>query len=149
MDVYLPGGRDASVTKVIVLIHGGGWFSGKKEDMFGYAVGFFRSTFPRFAIVNMGYRLTSEASPAYPKQLEDISLVLKFITEKQTEYKIMPRFGLVGVSAGGHLSMLYGYAVDKSVQVNAICNFVGPTDLTDPAYTKISRLSGFSKNRRR
>ena len=32
-DLYLPEGREASRTKVVVLIHGGGWTSGDKVDM--------------------------------------------------------------------------------------------------------------------
>jgi len=141
MDVYLPGGRDASVTKVIVVIHGGGWSAGKKEDMNGW-VGWFYSTYPRYAIVNLSYRLATLASPAYPKQLEDIQLALQFITTKQVEYQLMPEFGLVGFSAGAHLALLYGYAWDRLGQVNAICNVVGPADVTDPAYTQ---NSGFSR----
>jgi acetyl esterase/lipase len=32
-DLYLPEGRTQENTKVIVLVHGGGWTSGDKSDM--------------------------------------------------------------------------------------------------------------------
>ena len=32
MDIYLPANRNTGSTKVIVLIHGGGWISGDKND---------------------------------------------------------------------------------------------------------------------
>src|ERR1044072_2692130 len=32
MDVYLPAGRDEA-TKVVVLVHGGAWSSGSKDDV--------------------------------------------------------------------------------------------------------------------
>ena len=32
MDIYLPANRNASETKVMVMIHGGGWVEGDKAD---------------------------------------------------------------------------------------------------------------------
>lgn len=32
MDVLLPAGRNTSKSKVLVLIHGGGWIAGDKSD---------------------------------------------------------------------------------------------------------------------
>ncbi len=37
MDIYLPAGRSATSTKVIVLIHGGGWTTGDKSMSTKYA----------------------------------------------------------------------------------------------------------------
>jgi hypothetical protein len=36
MDVYLPPNRSSAETKVIVLIHGGGWSDGDKADFISY-----------------------------------------------------------------------------------------------------------------
>ena len=38
------------------------------------------------------------------------------------------------MSAGAHLSMLYGYKYNTSGNVKAVCSIVGSTDFTDPAY---------------
>jgi acetyl esterase/lipase len=72
MDIYLPAGRDPSVSKVIVFIHGGGWGAGNKEDMNGFAYWFYIN-FPQYGIVNLGYRLRS-INNGYPKQIYDITL---------------------------------------------------------------------------
>jgi len=132
MDVYLPAGRNSSQTKVFVLIHGGGWSSGDKADY----TEFFNSLkglYPTYAIININYRLATSSSPGYPKQINDIEAALAHA--QQAKYNLSAQYMLFGASAGGHLSMLYAYAFDTNHQVKAICNTVGPADLTDTAYT--------------
>jgi acetyl esterase/lipase len=128
-DVYLPDGRSAA-TKVIFLVHGGGWIGGSKEDM-NYLVEFMKIRFPQYAIVNLNYRLATQHSPAYPKQIDDIALAVAHVG---SNYKLSKNYGLIGASAGGHLSMLYSYKTDTTHQVKFVCNVVGPTDFHDPSY---------------
>ncbi len=40
----------------------------------------------------------------------------------------------MGVSAGGHLALLWSYAHDTDNQVAMVCSMVGPTNLLDDAY---------------
>lgn len=131
MDVYLPANRNASTTKVFVLIHGGGWSGGDKSSLTSL-FNSLRNSYPNHAIININYRLASEASPAYPKQIDDIQLALSEITSPK--YNVSPQFFLFGNSAGGHLSLLYSYGSDPNHQVKGICNTVGPADFTDPNY---------------
>jgi acetyl esterase/lipase len=131
MDVYLPAGRTNS-TKVIVLVHGGSWVSGSKEDM-GFMVPIIQSQFPDYAIVNINYRLATPDSPMHPKQINDIELVIEHL--ENSGYTVSDDYAFVGVSAGGHLSMLYGYRHDTEHDVKAIVDIVGPADFKDPAYT--------------
>lgn len=56
MDIYLPSLDFGSITKIIVLIHGGAWGGGQKSDMAGW-VPFMQASFPSYAIANMEYRL--------------------------------------------------------------------------------------------
>ncbi len=49
MDAYMPAGRNLS-TKIVLLIHGGGWSAGSKEDMAGF-VSYYQWLFPQHAIV--------------------------------------------------------------------------------------------------
>lgn len=130
MDVYLPSGRNVD-TKVILLLHGGSWIAGNKSDM-TYLIPIIRQQFPDHAIVNINYRLATNTSPAFPKQINDIELVIGYL--KNQDYAISDDYGFIGFSAGGHLAMLYGYAYDTDQDVKAICNIVGPGDFTDPAY---------------
>ncbi|WP_294822373.1 alpha/beta hydrolase [uncultured Flavobacterium sp.] len=130
MDVYLPANRDEN-TKVIVLVHGGAWTSGSKEDVTSL-VTLLQQRFPGHAVVNINYRLATETSPALPKQIDDIKSVLEYL--EGSDYHISDDYAFIGFSAGAHLSMLYSYAHDDDHDVKAICNVVGPADFTDPQY---------------
>lgn len=130
-DIDLPEGRNAAATKVLIIIHGGAWYAGSKNDM-AAAVAFARLQFPYHAIVNMEYRLATSESPAYPKQINDIQSLIDHLESQG--YNISEQYAFLGVSAGAHLSMLYAYRFDPEHKVKAVCSLVGPTDFTDPAY---------------
>ena len=133
IDIYLPERKNDQSTKVLFLVHGGGWSSGSKEDM-NASVIVAKQLFPDYAFVNIGYRLATEASPAYPKQIDDIKSAVSHI--ENGDYGLSQNYAFLGVSAGGHLSMLYAYGFDPQHRVKAVCNVVGPTDFNDPAYTE-------------
>jgi acetyl esterase/lipase len=132
MDVFLPAGRNEN-TKVIILVHGGGWSGGSRAD-FGYFVPQLKAEFPDHAIVNIDYRLATVASPGFPKQVNDIEAVIAFL--KNSDYNISDDYAFIGASAGAHLSMLYAYDYDTAHDVKAVCSIVGPADFTDPSYTE-------------
>ncbi|MCC6600245.1 MAG: alpha/beta hydrolase [Crocinitomicaceae bacterium] len=132
IDIYLPANRNAGSTKVFVLIHGGGWSGGDKSE-YTDVFNSLKSVYPDHAIININYRLADASSPGYPKQINDIDAALKHI--QAPAYSLSKQYFLFGTSAGGHLAMLYGYAFDTDHFVKGICNTVGPTDMTDPAYT--------------
>lgn len=129
-DIDLPAGHNGN-TKVLILIHGGAWYAGSKDDMAG-AVAFARLQFPQHAIVNMEYRLATVESPAYPKQINDIQSVIDHL--ESNGYGISQQYAFLGVSAGAHLATLYAYRFDADHKIKAVCAMVGPTDFTDPAY---------------
>lgn len=132
-DIYLPEGR-TSETKVMILVHGGGWSSGDKSSM-NYLVDLYRNDFPNLALVNMNYRLSDQNNPPYPMQTDDITSVINDLKAKKTDYVISEDYGFLGASAGGHLSLLWSYAFDTDNDVNMVCSIVGPTNFLDPAYT--------------
>ncbi len=131
MDVYLPPNRDESSTKVFVLVHGGGWSGGDKNQMTA-TMNNLKSTYPNHAVINLNYRLGTANNPGYPKQIQDIQKAIDEI--QKPEYEVSNQYLFYGVSAGGHLSLLYGYAFDPNHEVKGICNVVGPSDLTDPSF---------------
>jgi acetyl esterase/lipase len=131
-NIYLPKGRNLD-TKIILLIHGGGWTSGDKNEMNAFK-DFVRQEFPEVAVVNMNYRLADNNNSPYPMQLDDITLLVNELGAKQNEYQIGTQLGLIGASAGGHLSLLWSYARDVRDQVKLVCSIVGPTNLLDNAY---------------
>ncbi|WP_299684464.1 alpha/beta hydrolase [uncultured Dokdonia sp.] len=133
-DLYLPEGRTATTTKVILLVHGGGWTSGDKSDM-AASVAFVQAFHPDHAIINMNYVLANvSGTPAFPNQYLDIQTVINQITTQSETLQILPEFGMIGASAGAHLAMMYDYVYDTNDQVKFVINIVGPSDFTDPFY---------------
>lgn len=131
-DIYLPENRTLE-TKVIILVHGGGWISGDKEDMNGFKDSILRDL-PGYAVVNINYRLADENTPPHPMQVNDISTVINHLKANRNEYVISENYGLIGVSAGAHLSLLWSYAYDAENNINMVASIVGPTNLADPEY---------------
>ncbi|MBU2907415.1 alpha/beta hydrolase [Arenibacter algicola] len=131
-DIYLPQNRTKD-TKVLILIHGGGWAAGDKSEMDAFK-DFIKSQLPGIAVVNMNYRLADDNNPPYPMQIDDINLVVSQLRNKAQEFQISTDIGFIGASAGAHLSLLWSYAHDTKKQVKMVCSIVGPTNLLDEAY---------------
>lgn len=127
MDVYLPANRNAATTKVMIMIHGGGWNAGDKSDFTAY-VDSLKKREPTYAIFNINYRLAN-APDLFPAQELDVKSAVEFIYNKRAEYNISDKFVLVGASAGGHLALLQGYKYTAPVKPKAIIDFFGPTEL--------------------
>lgn len=132
-DLYLPENRSQNETKVIVLVHGGGWTSGDKSDL-TVVYDYFKTNSNQYAIANINYTLADLDTRPIPLQTNDISLFIAHMKAKAQEYHIHPEFAFIGTSAGAHLSMLYGYKYDQNEDVKAICNIVGPTDFLHESY---------------
>ena len=130
MDVYLPAGRSASTTKVLVMIHGGAWSSGDKSD-FNQFVDSLQRRLPDYAVFNINYRLAVGTTNLFPTQENDTKAAIEFIYSKRAEYAISDKFVLLGASAGAHLALLQGYKQSSPVKVKAIVDFFGPTDMVD------------------
>lgn len=134
-DLYLPAGRTDELTKTIILVHGGGWIEGDKEDVNGF-ISLVTDSHPNHAIVNMNYKLATLSYPAFPNQFLDIDAVINQLTSQSELLQIKPEFGLIGLSAGAHISLQYDSVYDTDDQVKFVCDIVGPTDFTDPFYSE-------------
>jgi acetyl esterase/lipase len=113
---YLPNGLNPSQTldlfvppsknrlPLIVMIHAGSWLTGRKD------VGlppFSLFTENGFAVASLNYRLTKEAG--FPAQIHDCKAAIRFLRANAQKYNLDPyRFGVWGLSAGGHLAALLG-----------------------------------------
>lgn len=131
-DIYLPANRTLN-TKVMILVHGGGWTSGDKNDM-NPLKDLIRQDLPDIAIVNINYRLADENNQPYPMQIDDITSIINLLNTNQNDYVISNDIAFLGTSAGAHLSMLWSYAFDNENNVKMVASIVGPTNFTDPAY---------------
>lgn len=130
MDVYLPAGRSADTTKVVIMIHGGAWSSGDKADFNAYK-DTLRRREPSYAIININYRLSNATANLFPTQENDVKAAIEYVYAHRAEYNISDKFILLGASAGGHLALLQGYKYTSPVKVKAVVDFFGPTDMTD------------------
>lgn len=127
-DIYLPKNQTTKVP-VIVLLHGGGWSEGDK-GFINPIVETLRQKRTKCAIVNANYRLTFQKGITYQEQVEDIGLLLKKLQNNAKSLNITPKFFLLGISAGGHLAMLYSYTADDKNLVEVVGGISSPADLT-------------------
>lgn len=142
-DIYLPADRTKQATKIFVLVHGGSWISGDKNDM-DFMVSLLQLNFPDYAIVNINYRLASLTRNAFPMQIDDIKQVVSHLQSNSNTYQISNNLAFIGVSAGAHLSMLYTYKYDTSAYVEMVCSIVGPTNFTDTNYINNPDYANFA-----
>lgn len=128
MDIYLPANRSVTTTKVIVMIHGGGWIQGDKSD-FTVMVDTLKKRLPGYAIFNINYRLAAWPSNIFPTQELDVKAAIEFIYGNRNTYLISDKFVLLGASAGGHLSLLHAYKYSSPLKIKAVVDFFGPSDM--------------------
>ena len=152
MNIYLPAGRTTTDTKTIVLIHGGGWQTGNKDEAtYTAIVNRIKVTWPEVAIVNMNYRLVTGASSTthLPEIISDVTAAFNFLQANKTAFVISSKYGIWGLSAGAHIATLYAYAYDPNHNIKAVADWFGPTDFITPQPGDVNFLLvlfGQSKN---
>ena len=128
MDIYLPANRTTTTTKVIIMIHGGAWIGGDKND-FNVIIDSLKKRLPDYAIFNINYRLAALPSTnPFPTQENDVKTAVEFIYSNRTANLVSDKFVLMGASAGGHLALLQAYKY-QSPKIKAVIDFFGPTNM--------------------
>jgi len=103
LDVYTPAEAKGPLP-VVIVIHGGGWVEGTKEERVLEMMPYLQMG---FAAVNVEYRL-GRVSLA-PAAVEDCRCALHWVFAHAKEYNFDPqRVVLQGGSAGGHLALITG-----------------------------------------
>ncbi|MBV9249304.1 MAG: alpha/beta hydrolase [Acetobacteraceae bacterium] len=149
LDVYRPA-ASTGPTPVAVVIHGGGWVEGTKEERVLETLPYLAMG---FAAVNVEYRL-GRVSLA-PAAVEDCRCALHWVFANAKKYNFdTTRVVLQGGSAGGHLALMTGMltpaagfdrecrtpldnywsdnpGTGKDPRVAAIVNWFGITDVLD------------------
>lgn len=142
MDLYIPDKKLIGEREVFIIIHGGGWRGGNKSQLTFFTLSMMQR-FPDHIFVNMNYRLASATQYGIPNQTDDITKVTEFLKERLS---YSPKLILLGNSAGGHLSMLYGYYFHADKEVKAVINIVGPADLSDTGFKNYEEYSFVEKH---
>jgi len=130
MDIYLPANRSPVNTKALVLIHGGGWTQGDKND-FALTIDTLQKRLPDYAIFNLNYRLAGVGGNLFPTQELDTKAAIDFINGNLSSYVVSNKFVFMGASAGAHLSLLNAYKYHSNVNAKAVVDFFGPADMAD------------------
>lgn len=134
LDLYLPEKTPDKPLSLIVHIHGGGWVGGNKFPCPVAAM-----VLKGYAVASVEYRFSQKA--IFPAQIQDCQAAIRWLRAHGKEYHFdNGHVGVVGGSAGGHLSALVGTAGGKkafamiggneeqSDRVQAVCDIFGPAD---------------------
>ncbi len=113
-DLYLPKGRAAGVrSPAVVIIHGGGWSGGKRDAAREINIG---TTLAQHGYVGLSidYLLSTETQPSWPQNLHDCKTAVRWLRANAERLQIdVDRIGVIGGSAGGHLSALVALTGEK------------------------------------
>lgn len=111
LDVAEPQFGPQTNRPAILIIHGGGWSAGSKNDMV-YRALMVDYAMKGYVVCNMNYRLVQEAP--MPACIEDVRCAIRWMKANAQRLGIDPqRIGTYGHSAGGHLSLMAGVAADS------------------------------------
>ncbi|WP_293374756.1 alpha/beta hydrolase [Nevskia sp.] len=104
-DLYTPAGTPPpGGWPAVVVIHGGGWKSGDREQVEGIAR---RVARRGYVTLNITYRLVPEA--IFPKPVADVQQAVRWLRSNAGQHRVNPqRIGAWGYSAGAHLAALVG-----------------------------------------
>ena len=136
LDLYLPTGVDNP--PLLVYVHGGAWRFGNRDSVSvidlvdGHGI----------AVASVSFRLSPVAP--LPAMVHDIKGAIRFLRANAGEYGYDPdRFGITGVSSGGHLAALVGLTngsaphegdvggnTNVSSEIQAVVTYFGASNLT-------------------
>jgi len=137
-DLYRPTDSHPRPWPAVVLIHGGGWFSGDKADARERRIAE-TLTGAGYVVLSINYRLCRkpEEASAWPQSLLDGRKAIEWLRSHASEYGVdAERLALVGSSAGGHLALMLTLAgtdgeEDASGGIRCAVALYPPTNMTD------------------
>ena len=141
LDLYAPTKEKRKSSPVIIYVHGGSWLYGDNTipNTIMPLLDAFREE--GYYILSVDYSLNSQ-NFIFDKQVSDIKDSIRWIYKNKDSYNFnTDEIGMIGLSAGAHLSLLAAYSNntdfigDKelssySSKIKYIIDFFGPTDLS-------------------
>lgn len=141
LDAYLPPAREAP-RPAVILIHGGGWSSGRRSDVVVDARELAKAGYVAFGI---DYQLldTVNARRRWPAQLDDTQRAVRWVRAHAGEFGVDPaRLAAYGWSSGAHLAAMLGVRDTRDNsdpdlaafrgRVDSVVALGGPLDLSVP-----------------
>lgn len=146
LDAHIPEG--AGPFSAAILVHGGGWVAGDKEQFITYI--FQPLADAGFAWFSINYRLAPQYK--FPADVDDVERAIVFVTANAAKYHVdANRIALIGESAGGHLVSYVGARNLPKSRVAAVVSMYGIHDFISacvawkPVPTEILQLFGIPR----
>ena len=133
LDILQPKAPSKEKRPGVILIHGGGWVNGTKEQRVEYAA--LKYVEHGFVVANVEYRLAAVATA--PAAVTDVLKAAQWFRKNAKKYHVDPkRIVVTGDSAGGHLALMVAMTprsarLGPPAHVAAVVNFFGITDVAD------------------
>lgn len=125
LDLYIPEGNLKN-SPVVILLHGGAWSMGGLEYTSKHAQDICNQG---FVVANVDYRYVNEKISA-KDLLADIETAVTYVSDVSNKYGYSKNgYHIVGISAGAHLALLYGYTKKNMRSITALC---APSRLDSP-----------------
>jgi len=137
-DVYTPNNGDNRKYPAVLLIHGGGWLTGSRENQRIMAQ---HLAMNGYVAMTVSYRLGTDAQ--YPAAVLDLKDAVKWMHKNAEDYQIdSEKIAILGASAGAQLATLLGVTPDSEIyktenekisdEVQAIINVDGIVSFVHP-----------------
>lgn len=136
--LYCPTQPAQAPYPIIIWVHGGGWRHGTRHNNREICETIAENG---FICLSIDYRMSHEA--VFPAQIQDCKCAVRYVRANAEKMNASPgKIGVWGLSAGGHLVALLGTSEgvqefegdggwpDESSAVQAVCDWFGPTDLS-------------------
>lgn len=141
LDIYSSLKKNSDPSPVILYVHGGSWVYGDKSipNALSPVLNAFREE--GYTIISTSYELM-RGKANFDKQVTDVKDTIRWIYKNKSNYNLDPNeIGVIGVSAGAHLSLLASYSSndefkdDKDLsqypsKIKYLIDFAGPTNLS-------------------
>lgn len=145
-DLYWPPAGDAAEGRSpgVLIIHGGGWTGGKRDAAREINIGTTLASHG-YVCMSIDYQLDDPDSDelCWPQNLHDCKTAVRWMRANAERLGLEPdRIGVIGGSAGGHLSSMVGVTDpgdglepegpdgEYSTAVQCVVDLYGPTDVT-------------------
>ena len=143
-DLYLPAKfEEGKKYPGVLIIHGGGWSGGKRDAAREINIGTTLAS-NGYVCMSIDYLLHDAKSDklCWPQNLHDCKTAVRWMRANADRLHLdAKRIGVIGGSAGGHLSSMVGVTQasdgldpagpygDQSCAVNAVVDMYGPSDV--------------------
>lgn len=140
LDIYMPTKEVYEKHPVVLFFHGGGWIGGSKGainiNRINGSINQLREK--GYAIISVDYSLANKDQSSFPHCIIDVYDAIKWLEDQAIIYSFdINNVGIMGESAGAHISMIavYGNVEDFSpnsksnIKINYVVDIYGPTHL--------------------